>query len=85
MVSQPRPSAPPPLERRTPGDTDLRIFTTEMLPAGRHRFSPAPSRLRTVYDRSSSRMSLLPPGGVPLLRPVRSKVVPPPLRLGPGW
>lgn len=47
--------ARPPLERRTPGESDLRVFTTEVLPAGRHRFYPNRSRLRPVYERSSSR------------------------------
>ena len=46
-----------PLERRTPGETDLRVFTTEVLPAGRHRWSLARSvalaRLPLTYDRSS--------------------------------
>ena len=62
MASEAQSSAP--LERRTPGDTDLRVFTTEVLPAGRHRWSAgrwsaAGSRLRPVYDRSSSRGSLV--------------------------
>ena len=39
------------LERRTPGETDLRVFTTEVLPAGRHRLVPGRSRLRLVYGR----------------------------------
>jgi hypothetical protein len=55
----PRPPSPrPPLERRIPGDTDLRVFTTEVLPAGRHRLYPARSRLRTPYVRSSARPGL---------------------------
>lgn len=38
----------PPLERRTPGETDLSVFTTAVEPAGRHR--PDPFRLRVVRD-----------------------------------
>lgn len=48
-----------PLDRRTPGDTDLRIFTTEVLPAGRHRPSPQRRRLRVVRDGSSGRATVI--------------------------
>jgi hypothetical protein len=54
--------AAPELERRTPGETDLRVFTTEVLPAGRHRFYPARSRLRLRYARLSTRAPLVPVG-----------------------
>lgn len=37
-----------PLERRTPGATDLRVFTTEVIPRGRHRVRPGALRLREV-------------------------------------
>lgn len=35
-----------PLERRQPGGTDVRVFTFEVLPGGRHR--PAPGRPRLL-------------------------------------
>jgi hypothetical protein len=43
------------LERRTPGETDLRVFTTEVLPAGRHRPDGTHRRLRVLRDPSSGR------------------------------
>jgi hypothetical protein len=43
----------PPLERRVPGETDVRIFTTEVLPAGRHRVDRYRRGVRVVLDRST--------------------------------
>lgn len=57
MVPDQSSPPPPPLERRTPGDTDLRVLTNELVPPGRHRFYPRRSRLR-LYDRSSARWPL---------------------------
>lgn len=45
------PPAAPELVRRTPGETDLRIFTTELLPAGRHRVDGSRPRVRVVRNR----------------------------------
>lgn len=50
------PSGPPPLERRTPGSTDTRMFTHKVLPAGRH--SILRGKLRVVRDQDSGRPSL---------------------------
>jgi hypothetical protein len=50
-----------PLERRTPGETDLSVFTTAAESVGRHR--PDPFRLRVVRDD---------PDGPPLLRALAS-------------
>ena len=50
-----RPVLPAPLERRTPGSTDLRIFTTEPIPPGRHRIDRRRQRLRVVRDRLTGR------------------------------
>jgi len=41
----------PCLERRVPGETDLRIFTTEPIPAGKHRLERGRLRLRVLRDR----------------------------------
>ena len=41
-----------PLPRRAPGDTDLRIFTTELIPLGRHH-----------RDRLGAQRRRLSPGG----------------------
>jgi hypothetical protein len=41
-----------PLPRRAPGDIDLRIFTTELIPPGRHH-----------RDRLGARRRRLSPGG----------------------
>lgn len=54
-VSRPR------LSRRTPGLTDLRVFTTELIPAGRHRPDPTRPRLRVVLDRRTGRIELRRP------------------------
>jgi hypothetical protein len=54
------PDRPPPLERRTPGETDLTVFTTAPERAGRHRVDTLHSWLRV--SRSSR------PGGRPYLR-----------------
>jgi hypothetical protein len=45
-----------PLEQRTPGETDIRVFTMELLPAGRHHVNRG--RLRVVRDRGTGRVSL---------------------------
>jgi hypothetical protein len=54
------PEPDPPLERRIPGDTDLRIFTPEVIPAGRHRVDPR---------RPGPRVSRHPRTGHPTLQP----------------
>jgi hypothetical protein len=59
MVPHRLPSPRLPLERRTPGDTDLRIFTTEPLPVGRHRLDRSRRRSRVVRDRTTARATLL--------------------------
>lgn len=48
--TQARPSSDghPSLVRRVPGETDLRVFTTEVIPAGRHRVRPGRVRLQVV-------------------------------------
>jgi hypothetical protein len=53
-VSRPR------LSRRTPGLTDLRVFTTELIPAGRHRPDRTRPRLRVVLDRQTGLAELRP-------------------------
>lgn len=57
----PRPVEPggAPLDQRTPGDTDLRIFTTEVLPAGRHRLSRQRRRPRVVREGPAGRPALV--------------------------
>jgi hypothetical protein len=47
-----------PLARRTPGETDLRVFSTAVLPAGRHRLDPRRRRLRPVRDAATGRCEL---------------------------
>lgn len=49
-----------------PGETDLRVFTTEVVPAGRHRFDGSP-RLAVEREPGSHR---------PVLRPRLSGVRP---------
>jgi hypothetical protein len=56
------------LTQRTPGETDLRIFTAEVIPAGRHRVDPRRPGLRVVRNRQTGRPALctsLPPAGPP--------------------
>ena len=43
------------LERRVPGETDLRIFTTEVIRAGKHRLEGRRPRVRIRRDRRSGR------------------------------
>lgn len=38
------------LDRRTPGETDIRVFTTEVLPAGKHRPDRTRRQLRMVHN-----------------------------------
>ena len=45
------PEGGPALAQRTPGETDLRIFTAEVIPAGRHRVDPRRPGLRVVRNR----------------------------------
>lgn len=44
------PLSPPPLRHRRPSTADLRVFTTEMVPGGRHRVQPGRVALRVVRD-----------------------------------
>jgi hypothetical protein len=55
------PETAPALERRTPGDTDLRVFTYEVIPAGRHRVDPRRPRPRVVRHPSNGRPMLAVP------------------------
>ncbi len=52
------PSAASELERRTPGETDLRVFTTELVPPGRHRVDQSRPRLRVVRNRLTGGVAL---------------------------
>jgi hypothetical protein len=61
MVPEPNSWLPPPLQQRTPGETDLRIFTAELVPGGRHRLDGPGPRLRVIRDGV---------GGGVVLRPV---------------
>ena len=45
----------PVLERRVPGASDLRIFTAEVIRAGRHRVDRTRRCLRVVRDPASDR------------------------------
>ncbi len=51
-------TSPALLAQRTPGETDLRIFTAEVLPAGRHRVDPRRPGLRVVRNRQTGRATL---------------------------
>ena len=44
-----------PLEKREPGSTDLRVFTTELIPPGRQRVDLSRPRLRVTQDRLTGR------------------------------
>ncbi len=46
------------LEQRTPGETDLRVFTAEVIPAGRHRVNPCKPGLRVVRSLQTGRATL---------------------------
>lgn len=46
------------LERRVPGETDLRIFTGELLQEGRHRADRTRLWLRVVREPISGRPAL---------------------------
>ena len=63
MLSQPvRRSCPAhlrePLERRTPGETDLRVFTLAGSVEGRHRVDSQRSWLRIVRESATGRPAL---------------------------
>jgi len=49
---------PPPLERRTPGQTDLSVFTTAPEPVSRHRIDRSRTWLRVIRDPESGRPAL---------------------------
>lgn len=51
-------TSPALLAQRTPGETDLRIFTAEVVPAGRHRVDPRRPGLRVVRNRRDGRAVL---------------------------
>jgi hypothetical protein len=51
-------TSPALLAQRTPGETDLRIFTAEVIPAGRHRVDPRRPGLRVVRNRRTGRAAL---------------------------
>jgi len=55
---QPENHWPPPLERRTPGQTDLRVFTMAPEPTSRHRVDRSRTWLRVVRDPESGRPAL---------------------------
>jgi hypothetical protein len=48
-------TGPTSLVRRTPGETDLRVFTAVVIPAGRHRVDPRRPGLRVVHNRRTGR------------------------------
>jgi hypothetical protein len=56
----PPPPASPPLPQRTPGTSDLRLFTTTPLAHGRHRVQPGRSRLRVVRNEVTGAVVLRP-------------------------
>lgn len=49
---------PETLARRRPGETDLRVFTPEVVPAGRHRVDPRRPGLRVIRDPVTGRPGL---------------------------
>lgn len=51
-------TSPALLAQRTPGETDLRIFTPEVIPAGRHRVDPRRPGLRVVRNGRTGRAAL---------------------------
>ncbi|HEY6749045.1 MAG TPA: hypothetical protein VI357_25415 [Mycobacteriales bacterium] len=51
-------TSPALLVQRTPGETDQRIFTPEVIPAGRHRVDPCQPELRVVRNRRTGRAAL---------------------------
>ena len=55
MLPETRPAS---LAQRTPGETDLRIFTAEVIPAGRHRVDPRRPGLRVVRSPRTGRAAL---------------------------
>jgi hypothetical protein len=55
---QPETQWPLPLERRTPGETDLSVFTTTPEPTSRHRVDQSRTWLRVVRDPESGRPAL---------------------------
>jgi hypothetical protein len=55
LVLPETPPAAPELERRTPGETDLRVFTDELIPPGRHRLDRTRPRPRVGRDRLTGR------------------------------
>jgi hypothetical protein len=55
LVLPETPPAAPELERRTPGETDLRVFTAELIPPGRHRLDRTRPRPRMGRDRLTGR------------------------------
>ena len=54
MLPDPRVPEADGLEQRVPGESDLRVFTTEVLPAGRHRPDGTRRRLRVVRDPATA-------------------------------
>jgi hypothetical protein len=46
------------LERRVPGESDLRIFTAELVRGGRHRVDSTRQWLRVVREPASGRPAL---------------------------
>lgn len=58
MLHASGPTGTPKLERRTPGQTDLRVFTAEVMPAGKHRVERSRPRPRVVRDRLTGRPML---------------------------
>jgi hypothetical protein len=51
-------ASPALLAQRTPGETDLRIFTAEVIPVGRHRVDPRRPGLRVVGSGRNARATL---------------------------
>jgi hypothetical protein len=69
---QPENRWPPPLERRTPGETDLSVFTTAPEPASRHRIDRSRTWLRVVRDPVSGRPALRSVALIPAQVPTAS-------------
>lgn len=53
-MTRPSPLVVSSLERRMPGETDLRMFTTELIRAGRHRVRPGGVGYGTVRSKAAA-------------------------------
>jgi hypothetical protein len=62
----------PSLERRTPNETDLSVFTMAPEPTSRHRIDRSRTWLRVVRDPESGRPALRPVVFIPAQVPTAS-------------